>query len=149
MSSPSRSLPLSSDNIEIARASSERLATVVRADRPLALRVIGANGEEAVVIPALAAELLLEILDDMAAASAMAVLRRIAELTTQQAADFLNVSHPFLVGLLESDEVPLRKVGTHRRVRFEDLRRFKDSTDDASRRALHELAAAQELRMGY
>ena len=150
MSPPSRSLALSSNDIEVARISSERLATLVHAGRPLALRVAGAHGEEAVLLPAPAAELLLEILDDMATGSAVAVLRKDAELTTQRAADFLNVSRPFLVGLLEAGDVPFRKVGTHRRVRFEDLRRHKDATDDARRRTLDELAAdAQELRMGY
>ena len=151
VSSPSRSLPLSSDDIEVARASSERLASFVKnAGRPLTLRVTGSRGEEVVELPAPAAELLLEILKDMAAGSAVAVLRNDAELTTQQAGDFLNVSRPFLVALLEAGTIPFRKVGTHRRVRFDDLRLYKDSKDDARRTALDELAAdAQELGMGY
>ena len=142
MSSPSRALPLSSDDIEVARASSERLASFVKnAGRPLTLRVTGSRGEEVVELPAPAAELLLEILKDMAAGSAVAVLRNDAELTTQQAGDFLNVSRPFLVALLEAGTIPFRKVGTHRRVRFDDLRLYKDSKDDARRTALDELAA--------
>ena len=135
---------------EVARASSERLAAFLRTDRALTLSVAGDHARETVELPPSVAALLLEILEDMAAGSAVAVLRNDAELTTQQAADYLNVSRPFLVGLLEAGEVAFRKVGTHRRVRFEDLRRYRDAADAARRGALDALAAdAQDLDMGY
>ena len=151
MSSTVRPLPLSSDDIEAARVSSGRLATLVRArGHTLCLHIAGERGQDTVELPAPAAELLVEILENMAAGSPVAVLRNDAELTTQQAADFLNVSRPFFVDLLETGAVPFRKVGTHRRVRFDDLRAYKETTDDARRKALDELAAdAQELDMGY
>jgi excisionase family DNA binding protein len=59
-----------------------------------------------------------------------------AEFTTQQAADFLNVSRPFLVGLLEQKKLPFRLVGTHRRIRFEDVLRFKENIDAERRKVL-------------
>ena len=150
MPHPSRFPLLSSADVDAARTSCQRLARFVRPGRALTLSVADENREEVVRLPAPVGELLMEILEDMAAGSAVAVLRGDAELTTQQAADFLNVSRPFLVGLLEGGTVPFRKVGTHRRVRFEDLRHYKDRTDDARRKVLDELAAdAQELRMGY
>ena len=77
---------------EVARASSERLAAFLHRDRRLTLSVTGAHGQEAVELPASVGPLLLEILRDMAAGSAVAVLRKDAELTTQQAADFLDAS---------------------------------------------------------
>ncbi len=151
MASTFRPPPLSSDDIEAARASSGCLATLVHAGgHPLRLCIAGTHGEEAVELPAPAADLLVEILKSMAAGSPVAVLREDAELTTQQAADFLNVSRPFLVALLEAGAVPFRKVGTHRRVRFDDLRAYKETVNASRRKALDKLAAdAQELDMGY
>ena len=150
MTAHTRSPVPSSSDADVARASSERLAAFLRTDRALTLTVAGAHGRETVQLPPSVGALLLEILQHMAAGSVVGVLRRDAELTTQQAADYLNVSRPFLVGLLEAGDVPFRKVGTHRRVRFEDLRRYKHATDAARRSALDELAAdAQELDMGY
>jgi excisionase family DNA binding protein len=73
-----------------------------------------------------------------------------AELTTQEAADMLNVSRPHLVKLLESGALPFHKAGKHRRVRFADLMAFKAERDRASSLAMEELARqAQELRLGY
>ena len=150
MTAQSRLPVLSPADTKVARASSQRLAALLDGGRPLTLSVTGADGQEAVKLPEPVGALLQEILEDMAAGSEVAVLRRDAELTTQQAADFLNVSRPFLVELLEQGDLPFRKVGTHRRVRVDDVLRYKHEVDAARRRALDELAAdAQELDMGY
>lgn len=102
------------------------------------------DGEE-FVLPEVATRLLLHILDETANGNAVALVPLHAELTTQQAADTLNVSRPHLVKLIENGELPSRKVGTHRRVRMDDLMAYRDRAEAQRRQALADLAA--ETRM--
>jgi excisionase family DNA binding protein len=145
------SVPPSKEDIELARTSGQRLAPMARRGQPLTLRVREAGQkEETIELPAGAVKLLQAILEDMASGRAVTIVPQNAELTTQQAADFLNVSRPFLVQLLEQKKLPFRLVGTHRRIRFEDVLRFKETTDAERRKVLDQLAAeAQDLKMGY
>lgn len=145
--SPSR------DDEELAMASSRSIAKIVsnESDSPLVLRVSTHGGDETVVsVPATAFKLLGLILNEMAKGNAIAIFPVHAELTTQQAAELLGVSRPFIVEQLEKGNIPYRKVGTHRRVLFQDLMEYKRSMDHKRLESLDELAAeAQRLDLGY
>ncbi|OAN46089.1 helix-turn-helix domain-containing protein [Magnetospirillum moscoviense] len=113
------------------------------------LRVQLQDGQT-LVLPQSVARLLTHILTEMAEGNAVTMIPIHAEMTTQEAADFLNVSRPHLISLLEKQEMPFHKVGTHRRVRFQDVKAYKDRLFADRSNALDELArASQELGMGY
>ena len=103
-------------------------------------------GDDALVVPREAAVLLAQVLGYLASGEGVTIMPESAELTTQQAAEFLNVSRPYLIKLLETGKIPFRLVGTHRRVRFRDLREYKNRDDLERRRAADDLTGlSQEL----
>ena len=132
----------------LARDISRRLAAGIGPGDTARLRV--SDGAEEVTVPASALRLLVDILAQMAEGNAVALVPIQAELTTQQAADFLNVSRPYLVGVLKKGELPYRKVGAHRRILFKDVLDYQQRSRIERHRALDELTRqAQELGLGY
>src|SRR5262249_53299861 len=102
--------------------------------------------EDALVLPREAVSLLAYILAQAAEGRGGSVIPSNAELTTQQAADMVNVSRPFLIGLLEAGTIPYRMVGKHRRITAEALMEYKRRDDLQRRTAADDLAAlGQEL----
>jgi excisionase family DNA binding protein len=139
-------------DVRLAEESSRRLTRFLGRPCGNVRLQVQADGEpeESVAIPESAFRLLNDILTEMAKGNAVTLIPVHAELTTQQAAGILNVSRPFLVRLVEEGKIPCRKVGTHRRIRYQDLLQYKRHTDQGRLKALEELAAqAQELGMGY
>jgi excisionase family DNA binding protein len=139
-------------DVKLAEQSCQFLARhLVRRYSDLKFRLVeDGHDTDAVAIPPSALTLFMRLLEEMAHGNAVTLLSMHAELTTQQAADLLNVSRPYLVHLLEEGKLPYRKVGTHRRVQVRDVLVYKEQTDTERRQALDELAAeAQTLGLGY
>jgi len=136
----------------LARESSRRLAShkLGRRSRVRIQLLDEGKASEAVAVPASALRLFLHLLTEMAQGNAVTLTSTHAELTTQQAADLLNVSRPYVVKLLDEGKIPCRTVGKYRRVRFDDIVAYKRKDDAARAKILDQLAAeAQELGLGY
>lgn len=118
---------------------------------PPKLRLDDSEGPgELMILPASVVGLLTRILDEMAHGNAVTLVPSHAKLTTQEAADFLGISRPHLIKILESGAIPYAKVGSHRRIGFRDLVEYKKGIDAERHKVLDELAQeAQELGLGY
>ncbi|MSP52817.1 MAG: DNA-binding protein [Gammaproteobacteria bacterium] len=135
----------------LAESSSRVLAAYIQSTKNPVIQLVK-NGKtlEKLTLPASALRLLVDMLTQMASGNAVTFIPIHAELTTQEAADLLNVSRPYLVSLLENKKLPCRKVGTRRRVLVKDLLQYKANIDQKRLHILDELAKqAQELDMGY
>ena len=140
---------LREEDVQRARESSAAIADLVRGDgHRLVLRLedpsTGRQVEAPVPAPVL--RLLTQALQEMANGHCIALMPMDAELSTQQAADLLGVSRPYLVKLLEEGRIPFRRVGSQRRIRFEVLRRYMADYQHEAARAVGEMAAeAQQM----
>ncbi|WP_114313348.1 helix-turn-helix domain-containing protein [Thermus caldifontis] len=111
--------------------------------------VLTVNGQTLSLSPSLA-EALRAYLEPLARGEPVVVVPLEAELTTQQAADLLGISRPYLIRLLEEGKIPYRKVGTHRRIRARDLLAYKERSRHKGEEILGKLVEeAQELGLGY
>lgn len=139
-------------DIEVARAAVAQLRDLQLGEgRTLVQLRAVEDGTEAIVnLPKAALDLLVDMLSQLASGHAVTIVPVHAELTTQQAADLLNVSRPFLISLLESGKISYHRVGNHRRIRFQDLMDYRRTQLQDSKAAMADLAAdAQRLRLGY
>jgi excisionase family DNA binding protein len=144
-----RAEPFVADEAEaaVAHTAAESLAPVAAAGEPIQL-VVREHPNIAVPLPARAVQLIHDVLQAMARRQPFSVIPHEAELSTQQAADYLNVSRPYLIGLLDRGEIPHRVVGRHRRVRFSALLDFETRSAAARKQAIADLAEeARRLRL--
>ena len=145
--SPTRS-PLVPDAAEATAANEalQRLKGFLATHGDASVVTLGVDGDDTLVVPREAAELLARVLAHMAAGEGVTVLPAHAELTTQQAADILNVSRPYLIKLLDCGAIDYRLVGKHRRIRLDSLMDYVREDDRKRRQAADELSSlTQEI----
>lgn len=142
-----RSPPPSADDAELAAHLSRHLSRAKQEGAELRVQV---DGGETLRLPKAVGDLLHLLVTEMAQGNAVTLIPVHAELTTQEAADYLNVSRPYLIRLLEEGKIRFSKVGTHRRVKFSDLETYRLAQEEDRRKKMQELAEqSQELGMGY
>lgn len=150
MNNASNMQPLPDEEaVTLARASATELSRLL-AEKPVSdCARVSLDGRD-LVLPRYAVALLRDLLAEMAQGNAVTVVPTHAELTTQEAANLLNVSRPHLVKLLDQGKMEFTKTGSHRRTRYRDLMAYKQARHEASEAQLDELThQAQEHDMGY
>lgn len=136
------------EETEISKESSRIFASHI-SEGVRHLKIVEADGsEETAAIPAAAYRLFIDILTQMSQGNAVTIIPIHAELTTQEAADLINVSRPFLIKQLEEGIIPYYKVGKHRRIRFTDLMEYKTNIDAARSKVLDELVEESQ-KLGF
>lgn len=127
------------DPISIPEAQEGQIGDLCRLIQQKGARLVGPDGRQ-VAIPEPIRNLLLTILKNLESGNAISIVPEQQQITTQRAAGILGVSRPFLVRLLENDEIPFHLVGSHRRVYLRDLLDYKRRRDAARHKAINNIA---------
>ena len=127
-----------------------RTAASISRKKPDTVKIKIQESGEFVSVPRKALDLLFNILSNMAEGKSISLVPSDSEVSTQQAADMLNVSRPHIVKLLEQGSIPYKKAGSHRRILLEDLLKYDEKLNEQRNSSLKFIAKqAQELRLGY
>lgn len=138
--------PSEQDELVELREQLTRIAGQQR--RPVAW-LVAPDGSE-VEVPASAFAALRAVVRDMAQGLTITLIPHDKELTTKEAADILGVSRPFLVRLLDRDEIPYHRIGTHRRLRVEDVLGYRELRAQRRREQLRKLTElSEQVEGGY
>lgn len=147
--------PLATEkDAELAKVAQRCLMAALDHSRAPRIALVDESGElsDAPVLdlPPMALRFFADLLGMMAQQRPVMLVPQNHELTTQDAAALLNVSRPFVIKEIEAGRLKCRKVGRHRRIEFDELRRYLAAQRRESERALQELTdQSQELDLGY
>lgn len=136
--------PVSAPSIDVAQLQEIDRLLSVSAELPLEFVI---SGGDVIAMPEALARIVRSAARHLAQGEAVAVVPIQQELTTQQAADYMNVSRPYLIELLDRGDIPYHRVGTHRRIRFDDLMAYKCVRDGERREGLRQLTQMSQ-RLG-
>ncbi len=139
-------VPPNEQELETARDALQQLTLASNGDESIQHFITDSRQEEPIEIPAAAIAILSDVLKFMSQGHGLTLFPRLAEVTTMEAADILNVSRPYVIKLLEEGAMPYRMVGRHRRIRLKDVIEYKNRIDQEREAFLDRLVAeSQEL----
>lgn len=137
----------------MAKAAQRCIMAALDHSRAPAITLVDESGQQtepAIKLPPQALRLIAQVLGAMGERRSITIVPTKHELTTVEAANYLNVSRPFIIKEIESGKLRHRMVGTHRRIAYEDLVEYKRSMQRRQEEALQQLADnAQEIGLGY
>ena len=129
---------------EMARGIARKIAAGLGKGATIRLQLDDKAGAELVPLPPVAARLVLDLLEELARGNAVTLNTVGAELTTQEAADLLNISRPTLIQLLDDGKIPYHRLGTHRRIPLAGVLAFKTDLYAKRKAVLDEMSAVHQ-----
>jgi excisionase family DNA binding protein len=136
----------------IAKACSRELSALLETEAETQTLSLGDTSAEQhiVQVPSSALRLLVDVLTELGEGNSVKLVPVHAELTTQEAADLVNVSRPTFIKMLDDGLMPFSRTGNRRKVKFSDVQIYRQSLQEQRLQALDELSSLdQELGLGY
>jgi len=142
---------MSAQDAEMARAAQRYIMAALDHSRAVSIMLTDDEGNQPVIqVPPQALKVIAQVLGAMSERRPIVVMRSKQEVSTVEAANFLNVSRPFVIKEIEQGRLPYRMVGTHRRIAFDDLVQYAEKMRARQQSALDRMADnAHELGLDY
>ncbi len=142
---------MSAQELEMARVAQRCIMEALDRSKAVSIMLTSdGEGQPSVAVPPAALKLIGQLLGAMSEGRPVLLVPEKQELTTVEAANFLNVSRPFVIKEIEAGRLPYRMVGRHRRIAFEDLVAYERKMREKQRTALERMAENErELGLDY